>query len=147
MTQEPVEKIPPTVDNANDTTTEDIKPVFVEAEQHPSDKIVEEGEFLSEEEESTMCKVDLSAARGIVRAYQINSEPGCQSCTELSRETLDAQDASTGRYCGDSDPDFVDGHVRYSGNSPKVKEHYNFPCSVWKPRFSQTLGELLKDES
>ena len=96
--------------------------------------------------------IDLSSAKGVIDAYRRYSEGGCQSCLSLGRETIDAQDATSGWYCQVSDPDYdsnVIGDrpgVRYSGSSPKVKRHQNTPCDFWEPRFSPKLEELIGNE-
>ena len=95
-------------------------------------------------------KVDLSEPAGVLESYREYSEGGCQSCINLGRETIDAQDASSGWYCRIDDPDYNKNAigdqpgVSYSGFSPKIEKYYKNPCSSWKPRFSQTLEKLFK---
>lgn len=93
--------------------------------------------------------IDLSSAQSVVNAYRKKSEGGCQSCINLGIETIDAQDASSGWYCEDSDPDFNkaagEKHgCKYSGFSQKVKAHYKNPCDSWLPKYSPPLAELIK---
>ena len=70
----------------------------------------------------------------------------------LGREIIDAQSATSGLYCQVSDPDYDANAigdrlgVRYSGFSPKVKNHYDMPCDDWKPRFPQKLEEIIGKE-
>jgi len=89
-------------------------------------------------------ELDLSSARGLIEYFREHSEGGCQSCISLGRQTIDAQDASSGFYCQISDPDY-DGKkgVKYAGFSPKVSRHYKNPCEVHNPFFSTTLDKLL----
>lgn len=109
-------------------------------------KIVETGKYEIEGNVST--KIDLSSAKSVINAYREYSEGGCQSCVSFGRETIDAQDATSGFYCQVSDPDYNENAigdrpgVRYSGSSPKIKKHYKNPCGDWKPRFSPRLEEL-----
>jgi hypothetical protein len=97
----------------------------------------------------TAC-IDLSSAKGVIHAYRMRSEGGCQSCTHLGRETIDAQDASSGWYCEVSDPDYDKTAIgdkprcRYANFSPKVKKHYDLPCESWQPQFSLRLAEFIK---
>ncbi|MBI1968905.1 hypothetical protein HYS49_03265 [Candidatus Woesearchaeota archaeon] len=91
-------------------------------------------------------RIDLSSAKSAIEAYREYSEGGCQSCVNLGRETIDAQDATSGWYCRVADPDYDKGSgVRYSGFSPKVRRHYATPCESWKPRFSPRLEELVQE--
>lgn len=96
-------------------------------------------------------RVNLKEAKGVTDAYRKYSEGGCQSCVNLGRETIDAQDASSGWYCRVSDPDFDENAigdrpgVRYSEFSPKISKYFKSPCDDWKPRFSQNLDELIKE--
>ncbi|MEK6873607.1 MAG: hypothetical protein AABW91_02085 [Nanoarchaeota archaeon] len=96
-------------------------------------------------------RIDLSFAKSIVKFYREHSEGGCQSCISLGRETIDAQDATSGWYCEVSDPDFDKNAVnrpgvRYSGFSPKTNKYYQSPCKDWKPKFSPTLDKLIRQE-
>lgn len=107
--------------------------------------IIEKGSYRID---GTVKKViDLSDARGVISAYKENSEGGCQSCVSLGSETLCAEDGECGHYCKVSDPDYDKEArgvgVKYSGFSPKIKEHYENPCKDWKPKFPQTLEVLL----
>jgi hypothetical protein len=93
--------------------------------------------------------IDLSSADGIIKTYRRYSEGGCQSCVNLSREIIDAQDGSSGTYCGLEDPDYDKDsihlpHVKYEGFSSKVDKYYQNPCESWKPRFSPILEEIIK---
>lgn len=96
--------------------------------------------------------IDLSSAKVVIDAYRKYSEGGCQSCTSLGRETIDAQDATSGWYCQIFDPDYdaeVIGDrpgVRHSGFSPKVRRYYKTPCDDWNPRFHPKLEELIKQK-
>lgn len=113
-------------------------------------EIIESGKYEINGHVST--RVNLTTAQGVVKAYREYSEGGCQSCVNLGRETIDAQDASSGWYCRVSDSDFdkeVIGdrpRVRYSGFSPKISKHYKTPCDDWKPRFSPTIDKLIEQE-
>ena len=112
--------------------------------------VVEAGKYEINGNVST--RIDLSYAKGVIDAYRRYSEGGCQSCVNLGRETIDTQDATSGWYCRVSDPDYDknavgDGpRVRYSGFSPKVRKHYQNPCSDYVPRFSPPLKELIDKE-
>jgi hypothetical protein len=112
--------------------------------------VVETGKY--EVNGSVSTRIDLSSAKDVIDAYKRYSEGGCQSCVSLGRETIDAQDATSGWYCRVSDPDYDANAigdrpgVRYSGFSPKVKKHHNMPCDNWKPRFSPRLEELIGKE-
>ncbi len=97
-------------------------------------------------------RIDLSSAKGVIDAYRKYSDGGCQSCLNLGRETIDAQDATSGFYCKVSDPDYDENAVEdrlgvsYSGFSPKISKHYKSPCgSDWKPRFSPKLEKLISE--
>jgi hypothetical protein len=109
--------------------------------------VVETGKY--EVNGSVSTRIDLSSAKGVIDAYRRYSEGGCQSCVSLGRETIDAQDATSGWYCRVSDPDYDTQAigdrpgVRYQGFSPKVRKHHNIPCDYWKPRFSPKLEELI----
>src|SRR3989344_1708731 len=107
-------------------------------------KIVEGGKFVAGDAIKT--RIDFSDPLRIINTYRKYSTRGCIYCINLGKETIDAQDGSSGLYCRVSDPDYdsING-VRYEGFSTKVKKHYNSPCEVWVPRFSQPLDELLKD--
>lgn len=113
-------------------------------------EVVETGKYEINGKVST--RINLSAAKGVIDAYKKYSEGGCQSCVSLGRETIDAQDATSGWYCQVSDPDFNENAigdqlgVRYSGFSPKIKKHYENPCEAWKPRFSPTLDKLVESK-
>jgi len=113
-------------------------------------EVVETGKY--EVNGSISTCIDLSSAKGVIDAYKRYSEGGCQSCVSLGRETIDAQDATSGWYCRVSDPDYDANTigdrpgVRYSGFSPKVKKHHNMPCGDWEPRFSPKLEELIGNE-
>lgn len=114
-------------------------------------EVVEAGKYELNGEVST--RIDLSSAKGVIDAYRKYSEGGCQSCLNLGRETIDAQDASSGFYCEVSDPDYDKNAVgdrlgvRYSGFSPKISKHYKTPCGDdWKPRFSPKLEEIISEE-
>ncbi len=112
--------------------------------------VVETGKY--EINGSVSTRIDLSSAKGVIDAYRTYSEGGCQSCLTLGRETIDAQDATSGWYCRVSDPDFDANaigdrpRVKYSGFSPKVKKYHDRPCDDWKPRFSPKLEELIVKE-
>ena len=116
-------------------------------------KIVEQREYTIKGRVTTV--VDLSSAKGIVDTYREHSEGGCHSCVSLGRETIDAQDAESGWYCGVSDRDYdrVNAGIetrhgcRYTGFSPKVKKHWKSPCDSWKPRFSPKLDELVRRQA
>ena len=109
--------------------------------------VVEAGKY--EINGSVLTRIDLSSAKRVVKAYRENSEGGCKSCVNLGRETIDAQDATSGWYCRLDDPDYDKNAVgdrlgvRYEGFSPKVTRHYNTPCDSWKPKFSPKLEELI----
>jgi ribosomal protein L18E len=109
--------------------------------------IIEKGKYLVNG--SVITIIDLSSAKNVVEAYRRYSEGGCQSCINLGRETIDAQDASPGLYCRVNDPDYdanalgYRSRVSYSGFSPKVRKHHNLPCDDWKPRFLPKLEELI----
>lgn len=111
-------------------------------------KVVEVGDY--EVNGGVSIHIDLSSAKGVINTYREYSEGGCQSCKSLGRETIDAQDGSSGLYCRVSDPDFnKDARgdelgVRYEGFSPKIRKHYGNPCGDWKPRFSLTLDKLIE---
>jgi len=95
-------------------------------------------------------RIDLSSAKCVIDAYKEYSEGGCQSCVNLGKETIDAQDGTSGWYCKVSDPDYdtntISGTgVRYEGSSPKVKKHHDNPCDSWEPHFSPILEELIKN--
>ena len=113
-------------------------------------EIIESGQHIVKGDTPT--KINLRAAAGFVSEYRKHSEGGCQSCVNLGRETIDTQDATSGWYCRVSDPDYDkngvgDGpRVRYSGFSPKVRKHYQNPCSDYVPRFSPPLKELIDKE-
>ena len=110
-------------------------------------KVIEDGKYELNGEVST--RIDLSSAKGVIDAYRKYSEGGCQSCLNLGRETIDAQDATSGFYCSVSDPDFNKEAigdqlgVRYEGFSPKISKHYKNPCGDWRPRFSPKLKKLI----
>jgi len=112
--------------------------------------VVETGKY--EVNGSVSTRIDLSSAKGVVDAYRRYSEGGCQSCVNLRRETIDAQDATSRWYCRVSDPNYDANAisdrpgVRYSGFSPKVRKHHDMPCDDWKPRFSPKLEELIGKE-
>jgi len=97
-------------------------------------------------------RIDLSYAKGVVEAYKKYSEGGCQSCVSFGRETIDAQDATSGWYCEISDPDYDENArgdrlgVRYEGFSPKINKYYKNPCDSWKPTFFPTLNKLIEQE-
>ncbi len=107
--------------------------------------VVEAGKY--EITGSVPTRIDLSSARKIVNSYRCGTKEGCTSCVNLGRETIDAQDATSGYYCKVSDPDYnvyaVGGGCKYSGFSPKVKKHMDTSCDSWKPRFSPRLEELV----
>lgn len=112
-------------------------------------EVIESGEYIAKGEIST--RIDLSSAKKVIDTYRKYSEGGCKSCESLGREIIDAQDASVGKYCKVSDPDYDenalgDVRVKYEGKSPKVKRNYDHPCDDWKPRFSPVLEELIKRE-
>ncbi len=101
---------------------------------------------------SVSTRIDLSTAKDVIDAYRRYSEGGCQSCVSLGRETIDAQDATSGWYCRVSDPDYDAKAVgdrlgvRYEGFSPKVKKHHGTPCGSWKPIFSPKLEDIIGNE-
>lgn len=113
-------------------------------------KVVEKGKYEINGSVSTC--INLSSAKEVINSYREYSEGGCKSCVHLGRETIDAQDGTSGEYCEVSDPDFNKNArgdelgVRYAGFSPKVKKHYEKPCRDWKPKFSPTIDELVKSE-
>ena len=109
--------------------------------------VIEEGTYRID---GTVRKViNLSHAKEVISKYRENSEGGCLSCVSLGKETIDAQDGSSGWYCKVSDPDYnrntrgEEPGVRYGGSSPKIKEHYKNPCGDWKPKFPKKLEILL----
>jgi len=110
--------------------------------------VVEAGKY--EVNGKVLTRIDLSSAKDVINAYREYSEGGCQSCTDLGRETIDAQDATSGWFCKDSDPDYNPNprsdkpKVTYSGFSPKVRSHYEKPCDSLEPRFSPKLEVLLE---
>ena len=112
--------------------------------------VVEAGKYEINGNVST--RIDLSYAKGVIDAYRRYSEGGCQSCVSLGRETIDAQDATSGWYCQVFDPDYYvnaisdRSGVRYEGFSPKVRKHHNMPCDDWRPVFSPKLEELIGKE-
>ena len=113
-------------------------------------EVIKDGKYELNGEVST--RIDLSSAKGVIDAYRKYSEGGCQSCLNLGRETIDAQDATSGWYCRVSDPNFnKDARenelgVRYEGFSSKINKHYKSPCgSDWKPRFSPKLEKLISE--
>ena len=113
--------------------------------------VVETGKYELDGEVST--RIDLSSAKKVIDFYREYSEGGCQSCLNLGRETIDAQDASSGFYCRASDPDYDKNAigdklgVRYEGFSPKISKYYKNPCGDdWKPRFSPKLEKLISEE-
>ena len=113
--------------------------------------VVETGKYELDGEVST--RIDLSSAKKVIDSYREYSEGGCQSCLNLGRETIDAQDASSGFYCRASDPDYDKNAigdklgVRYEGFSPKISKYYKNPCGDdWKPRFSPKLEKLISEE-
>ena len=113
-------------------------------------EVIKDGKYELNGEVST--RIDLSSTKGVIDAYRKYSEGGCQSCLNLGRETIDAQDASSGFYCRVSDPDYDKNAigdrlgVHYGGFSPKISKHYKSPCgSDWKPRFSPKLEKLISE--
>jgi len=120
---------------------------FVDADLTKVLAVVETGKY--EVNGSVSTRIDLSSAKGVVNAYRRYSEGGCQSCVSLGRETIDAQDATSGWYCRVSDPDYDANaignrpRVKYNGFSPKVRKNHNTPCDDWKPKFSPKLEELI----
>ncbi len=113
-------------------------------------KIIEKGKYKIKNEQFDTI-IDLSRPEVVMNIYRNDSEGGCQSCVSLGRETIDAQDATSGIYCKKSDPDY-NSHaigepgVKYEGLSPKIRKHYNSPCKDWKPTFSPTIEKLLEIE-
>lgn len=112
-------------------------------------EVVEAGKY--EINGSISTRIDFSFAKDVIDTYRRYSERGCQSCVSFGRETIDAQDASTGWYCKVSDLDYDANTigkpgVKYSGFSPKVEKYYNVPCDDWKPRFSPRLEEFIDKE-
>ena len=111
-------------------------------------EVVESGKY--ELNGSVPTRIDLSSAKRVIDSYKKYSEGGCQSCLSLRRETIDAQDATSGWYCKVSDPDFNKNAigdelgVRYGGFSPKISKHYKNPCGDWKSRFPPTLDKLIE---
>jgi len=115
--------------------------------------IVEDGSYeFQGAQGAARTHVNLSAAKKIIDTYRELSEGGCKSCTSLGRETVNAQDGTSGWYCRDSDPDFDENAVgdqqgvRMSGFSPKVGRHYQKPCDVWDPKLKPKLEVLIKNE-
>ena len=112
--------------------------------------VVEEGKYKVNGNVST--HVDLLSARSVIYTYRKYSEGGCQSCVNLGREVIDAEDASVGLYCKKLDPDYdadaIEGpRVRYEGSSPKIRTHYDKPCGAdWKPKFFPKLEVLVAKE-
>ena len=116
-------------------------------------KIVQAGEYTVKGEYtvngSISIHINLLSAKGVIDSYKRYSEGGCDSCVNLGRETINAQDGTTGWYCQVSDPDYVTNvvtkrsEVRYSGFSPKVRMYHDKPCDDWKPKFSPKLEELI----
>lgn len=110
-------------------------------------QVVESGKY--ELNGDILTRINLSSAKKVINAYKEHSEGGCQSCVSLGRETIDAQDATSGWYCQVSDPDCNtnargnEHRILYEGFSPKVKKHYHAPCDSWKPRFSPKLEVLI----
>ena len=111
-------------------------------------EVVESGKYELNGNVST--RINLSSAKSVINSYREYSEGGCQSCVSLGRETIDAQDATSGRYCQVSDPDFNKNAigdelgVRHEGFSPKINKHYKNPCGDWKPKFLPTLDKLIE---
>lgn len=133
---------------------DDIKKLdagFADADLKRVLAVVETGKYVVNGKVST--HIDLSSAKSVIEAYREHSEGGCQSCKSLGRETIDAQDASSGWYCEVSDPDYNknavgdEPGVLYEGFSPKVKKHYHDPCKSWEPTFSQKLEEIIRSNS
>ncbi len=129
---------------------EKVDSSFADADLTKVLAVVETGKY--EVNGSVSTRIDLLSAKGVVDAYRRYSEGGCQSCVSLGRETIDAQDATSGWYCRVSDPDYDANAigdrpgVRYSGFSPKVRKHHDVPCDDWKSRFSPKLEELIGKE-
>ncbi len=128
-----------------------VYPSFVDADLTKVLAVIETGKYEVNGKDISIC-IDLSSAKSVIHAYRESSEGGCQSCVKLGRETIDAQDATSGLYCQESDPDYDANtigdrpRVRYKGFSPKVRKYYDMPCNDWKPRFSPKLEELIGKE-
>ena len=126
-----------------------LNPPFVNRSLREVLEVVESGKYTVE---GTLTKkIDLREPQAVIQVYRRQSGGGCRSCVSLGRETIDAQGATSGWYCEISDPDFNKNAVgdrhgcRYSGFSPKVKEHYDNPCGDWKPKFSKPLDKILEE--
>ncbi len=98
-------------------------------------------------------RIDLSEAKRIVEYYKEYSEGGCQSCQNLRKDVIDAEDHLIGSYCNVEDPDYnrskagYESGLRYAGLTPKVRIYFHIPCAdSWKPIFSPKLEELVKRE-
>ena len=81
-----------------------LQPTFAQLNLTEVLTVVENENYIVQDTIPT--QVNLSNANSAVKAYRKGSEGGCQSCVNLNRETIDAQDASSGLYCGVFDPDY-----------------------------------------
>ncbi len=126
----------------------ELEPEFEDFDLTRVLEVVESGKY--ELSGRMLTRIDLSSAKLIIDTYRKYSEGGCQSCVNLGRETIDAQDATSGEYCRVSDPDFDENAVgdrrgvRYEGFSPKVNRYFKNPCNDWEPRFSPTIEKLIE---
>jgi hypothetical protein len=107
-------------------------------------KIVESGTYDSKGDQITL-RIDLSAAKNIVENYRRESEGGCYSCVNLTKQVIDAQDATSGTYCGKSDPDFDSKKgVKFCGPSSKISKYADDGCIYWESKLSPPLEVLLE---
>jgi hypothetical protein len=84
--------------------------------------------------------IDLSYAKSVIDYYRKNSEGGCTSCINRKIFNIHKKNDSC---CKIYDSDYHILNEFSSGQTKKIRNHFNSPCKNWTPYFSPKIEELI----